>query len=104
MYHVFHHIVATLGLLQLAAAQFKCDVRMYGRPKLEDCASTHLALPNPRSRGPEFGYSNLRHFVEPQLLEPPFSPVENDLVEEMEQLPKFWRYSKSMGIFEQLAR
>lgn len=81
-----------LASLDFATPQYKCDFRMYGRPKLEDCASTFLALPDAKEIMPTLKMSTLRKFVEPQLLDPPFSPVENDLGSEMEQLPKFWRH------------
>ena len=76
----------------LAVSQFKCDYRMYGRPKVEDCASVFLSMPDAKFRQ-TMRLATFRKFVEPQLLEPPFSPVQNDLASTMEQMPKFWRHS-----------
>ena len=95
MYHRLTVFIAIVGLWQQVVAQYKCSGQVFGRPKLEDCASAYLAMPNDRSRGGEFNLKTLRYFVEPQLLNPPFSPVENELVQSMEQLPKMWRYSES---------
>ena len=67
---------------------------MFGRPGLEDCASTFLALPDAKESRRTEKLGLVRKFVEPQFLDPPFSRVENNLGSEMEQLPKFWRYSK----------
>ena len=79
-------------VFDLAVCQFKCDYRMYGRPKVEDCASAFLSLPDAKF-AQTIRLATFRKFVEPQLLEPPFSPVENDLASTMEQLPKIWRHS-----------
>lgn len=83
-----------LAFVQVVVSQFKCDPRMYGRPKMEDCASAYLAMPDSRITSPTPTLEEFRRFVEPQLLEPPFAAVENDLGAAMEQIPKFWRYSK----------
>ena len=83
-----------LMLFDLALSQWKCNSRIFGRPVLEDCASTFLALPDAKETVRTEKLSLVRKFVEPQFLEPPFSPVQNDLATEMEQVPKFWRYSK----------
>lgn len=91
-------LILTASLLLIipptALAQFKCDARMYGRPKLEDCAGTFLTLPDAKAITPTPKSELFRRFVEPQFLMPPFSPVHNDIKSQMEQLPKFWRYSQ----------
>ena len=86
--------IMLMTFLDFAASQYKCDFRMYGRPKVEDCASAFLTLPDAREIRLTLRLSTFRKFVEPQLLEPPFSPVDNDLASEMEQLPKFWKFSE----------
>ncbi len=83
-----------LIFVQTVVSQFKCDYRMYGRPKLDDCASTWLAMPDSRAKVPTPRLEDFRRFVEPQLLEPPFSTLRNDFGAAMEQVPKFWRYSE----------
>lgn len=90
------HILIYVFLISIqnVVSQFKCDYRMYGRPKLEDCASTFLAMPHSKSSASTPKLDDFRRFVEPQLLEPPFAALENDLGTEMQQIPKFWRYSK----------
>jgi len=87
-------LLVFLASLRVVVSQFKCDYRMYGRPKLEDCASTFLAMPDSRVTASTPKLETFRRFVEPQLLEPPFTTVENDLGAAMEQIPKFWRCSK----------
>lgn len=89
--------LAFLLLLDFAVSQFKCDFRMYGRPQIGDCASTFLAMPDSKEMKATAKLATLRRFVEPQFLDPPFSPLESDLASEMEQIPKFWRYSKDMN-------
>lgn len=79
---------------KIVVSQFKCDYRMYGRPKLEDCANTYLTMPDSRAIKSTPKLTTFRRFVEPQLLKPPFAALENDLGAAMEQIPKFWRYSK----------
>ena len=78
----------------LAFSQWKCDSRMYGRPKVEDCASSMLDMPDAKLLHPTEKLGTFRKFVEPQFLRPAFRPVENDLAAPMEQLPRFWRYSQ----------
>ena len=92
MFH-FSFLLAFAIYINYAISQFKCDYRMYGRPDLEDCASTFLALPDSKSTRSTPRLGTLRRFVEPQFLDPPFSPLKSDLASAMEQLPKFWRYS-----------
>lgn len=72
---------------------------MYGRPKTEDCASTYLAMPDAKSSISTDKLSTFRRFVEPQQLEPPFAAILNDFGAEMEQILKFWRYSKFDYVF-----
>lgn len=84
-----------LAAIRGVVSQFKCDFLMYGRPKMDDCASTFLAMPDSGVSQVTQRLDTVRRFIEPQFLEPPFSAVKNDMGASMEQLPKFWRYSKS---------
>lgn len=85
-------ILALLAFTQVVCSQWKCDYRLYGRPKLDDCAGALLSMPDASSKSPTPKLAAVRKFVEPQYLEPPFSQCRNELDAPMEQLPKFWRY------------
>lgn len=86
-------LLICFAFTQIAFGQFKCDYRVYGRPKLDDCAGALLSMPDASFlRHPTAKLAAVRKFVEPQYLEPPFSQCHNELDAPMEQLPKFWRY------------
>ena len=86
--------LALFAFAQVIFSQWKCDYRVYGRPRLNDCAAALLSMPDATSETPTTKLAAVRKFVEPQYLEPPFSECHNQLDAPMEQLPKFWRYSQ----------
>ena len=86
-------ILSLIACAQIVFSQWKCDYRIYGKPKLVDCAGAILSMPDATSKVPTSKLRAIRKFVEPQYLEPPFSECQSELDAPMEQLPKFWRYS-----------
>ena len=88
----FALVFALISILQCASCQWKCGAKLYGRPTIPDCASALISMPEGGSRTPSRKLLNVRPFIEPQFLSPPFDSVDNDLGTEIEQIPKFWRY------------
>ena len=76
---------------------FACSAQVFGKPNSKDCASVLNSLPDVKGGVPTPLLDYLRSFIEPQQLKPPFRFVKNGFGAEarMEQLPRFWRSSKS---------
>ena len=77
-------------------AALLCDRELFGTPNPADCVEAIRWIPYfgfPIERGPA---TASRTFVEPQFLDPPFSPVKNYYSLEkyaLVQLPKIWSHS-----------
>ena len=85
-------LIASL-LWECLADMFVCG-EFYGAPKPRDCKGAVLSMPEAGASKLTPLLGLLRQFVEPQQLVPPFSEVKNVWKTEMEQIPKYWRYSK----------
>ena len=77
-------------------AAMLCDKELFGTPNPADCVEAIRWIPYfglPIERNPA---TAIRTFVEPQFLDPPFSPVKNDFrlgKYALVQLPKIWSHS-----------
>ena len=97
---VLTYLVSLLGirmLAQLASCSIPlCNGYIYGIPDPSDCSRALEKIPYATSRGDD-GITAPHLFVEPQMMPNPFGFVSNTYrPNKIIQLPKIWKYSKSL--------
>ena len=75
------------------ALHWACRDVWFGKPAEEDALKAIKQFPDYGLRTNRRMSQHL--FVQPQYLDPPFSPVTNRHTEDMVQLPKIWRSGES---------
>ena len=85
---------------ELQASSPICNRDLFGTPDAQDCYQAMFWVPYINQPARDSGDAKAtRVFAEPQYLTPPFGAVKNAYAPKaIVQLPKIWKYSKSLHI------